>query len=318
VALGKQVYNSQGTLTIDEKYYDELMFSFGVPARISHGDGYVVLDKHGAVDGFYFYLKDHLGNVRSVITPGQNNQPEVVQANDYYPFGMSLSTAPGANKFMYNSKEEQEMPGKWLDYGFRFYDSQIARFHSIDPLATKNHRQTPYAYAMNNPIRYIDWLGLDTVSVNSTQPVKKDDVVVMDDGSNVTANADEVVVSPDGSSNRNQSGKEPEASYLDKAEISLPIPLPWYVGIGAVIEKSVIIRALSPLIFLTIPGDTPNRHKEDFAQHGKNRGTLGQEELEVLKAKSEAGTLSGVEKQKLKRHEKNTGERRSRQRKDKK
>ncbi len=116
------------------------------------------------------HLKDHLGNVRSVITP-YNDSLIVVQTNDYFPFGMSLSNAishsDNPNKHKYNGKEEQEMSRQnltRLDYGFRFYDSQIARFHAIDPLATKNHRQTPYAYAMNNPIRYIDWLGLDTVA----------------------------------------------------------------------------------------------------------------------------------------------------------
>jgi hypothetical protein len=48
---------------------------------------------------YEYSMKDHtstplsasLGNVRSVITTGQNNKLEVVQANDYYPFGMSYS-----------------------------------------------------------------------------------------------------------------------------------------------------------------------------------------------------------------------------------
>jgi hypothetical protein len=50
-------------LTTNEHDNDELMLSFGLPACISLGDGYVVLDKPGAVDCFNFYLKDHLGNV---------------------------------------------------------------------------------------------------------------------------------------------------------------------------------------------------------------------------------------------------------------
>jgi hypothetical protein len=36
----------------------------------------------------------------------------------------------------------------------------------IDPLTEKNHLQTPYAYAANNPVLYMDWLGLDTLNVN--------------------------------------------------------------------------------------------------------------------------------------------------------
>lgn len=57
-------------------------------------------------------------------------------------------------------------------------------------------------------------------------------------------------------------------------------------------------------------------NKFDFAQRGKNNGKA--DDIEALKAKKEAGTLTNLEKQKLKRHEKNTGERGSRQSKDKK
>jgi len=142
------------------------MLSFGRPSRISHGDGYIALSDNGGAT-FYYYLKDHLGNVRSVILPDASNQPIVSQANDYFPFGISFeSTLPNPgiranyNKLKYNSKEEQEMPGKWLDYGARFYDAQLGRFHSVDPLADNFSYQSPYVYASNNPIRYIDVMGL--------------------------------------------------------------------------------------------------------------------------------------------------------------
>jgi RHS repeat-associated protein len=71
------------------------------------------------------------------------------------------------NKHTYNSKlrrsrnpdtsgEEKEMPGKWLDYGARFYDAQLGRWHSVDPLAEKYYPISPYTYVANNPVIFID------------------------------------------------------------------------------------------------------------------------------------------------------------------
>ena len=54
-----------------------------------------------------------------------------------------------------------------FDYGARFYDHAIMRWHVPDPLAEKHYAWTPYAYVYNNPMNLIDPFGMDSTYFDS-------------------------------------------------------------------------------------------------------------------------------------------------------
>jgi RHS repeat-associated protein len=88
-------------------------------------------------------------------------QSPIVQITEYYPFGLVSNSFTRDSKlkqdYLYNGKELQdELSLNWFDYGARMYDPTIARWNSIDPLAEKYRRWSPYNYCVDNPIRFID------------------------------------------------------------------------------------------------------------------------------------------------------------------
>jgi RHS repeat-associated protein len=127
-----------------------------------------------------FELSNHLGNVLVTLNDkklgvSSNNttidyfNPQVVSAQDYYPFGM---LQPGRNlnvdgyRYGFNGKEndnEVKGEGNQQDYGARIYDSRIGRWLSLDPLMKNTPALSPYNAFENSPLTLGDPDGKDAI-----------------------------------------------------------------------------------------------------------------------------------------------------------
>ncbi|WEK35402.1 MAG: DUF6443 domain-containing protein [Candidatus Pseudobacter hemicellulosilyticus] len=97
----------------------------------------------------------------------------IMETTDYYPFGLAmvgvsakaLKDNYAENKYKANGATEfnNDFDISLYETDFRSYDPQIGRFHQIDFLATFSFNQSPYSFVHNNPISYIDPMGLDTI-----------------------------------------------------------------------------------------------------------------------------------------------------------
>ena len=122
-----------------------------------------------------YELTDHLGNVMATIldrrqpySAGNDTyMPYIVNTTDYYPFGYPISNRSpniGGYRYFFNGQEgDNEVFGEVSihDYGFRIYDTRMARFWSVDPITKDFPMLSPFQFASNTPVWAIDMDGLE-------------------------------------------------------------------------------------------------------------------------------------------------------------
>lgn len=152
--IGSAISTTSLTKTKTTDYVGNMVYEDGTLKRVLVDEGYIENNV------YHYYQNDHLGNNRVVA----NQSATVIQKNHYYPFGMAFAEGTtqeqGKQPYKYNGKELDQMHGlNMYDYSARYYESAIGRFTTVDPMAEKYYSISPYAYVMNNPMKFVDPTG---------------------------------------------------------------------------------------------------------------------------------------------------------------
>ena len=165
---------------------------------ISHPEGYVEDTEDSSKPFIYFYqLKDHLGNIRIAFNDTDKDgkidvrrgttdidgdgdlKNEIVEEHNYYPYGLKHkgynNTVNGRmHKYKYYGKEYQdELNLEWSDFGARNYDASIGRWMNLDAFSQNYMRYSPYSYAVNNPVFFVDYQGKFVIPGASSTKYKR-------------------------------------------------------------------------------------------------------------------------------------------------
>ncbi|MDQ6528087.1 RHS repeat-associated core domain-containing protein [Flavobacterium sp. LHD-85] len=112
----------------------------------------------------FYYHPDHLGSSSYI----SNLDGEVVQHIEYVPFGevfLEEKNAKWNTPYLFTSKELDRETGMYY-FGARYQDPKLGIFISVDPLADKFKGVSSYAYALNNPVRFIDPTGMSAEDID--------------------------------------------------------------------------------------------------------------------------------------------------------
>ena len=109
------------------------------------------------------------------IVKGNLSRTTIVEESNYYPFGLQhkgynnvVNGTENKYKTFQGQELEEELGKNTLAYQWRDYDPAIGRFNKIDRFAEKYANLTPYHFASNNPIRFVEVAG-DSLKIDGSK-----------------------------------------------------------------------------------------------------------------------------------------------------
>ncbi|MDH7446928.1 DUF6443 domain-containing protein [Aquimarina sp. 2201CG14-23] len=176
VKLRKEVVDDTAEIVTITEYAGNYIYKNGTLQFMNHPEGYIEPKSDGNFD-YVYQFKDHLGNIRLSYSDTNNDgnvdATEIREEKNYYPFGLQHkgynNTVTGSkHNYGFGGKEEQSELGlEWIDITARNYDPAIGRWMNLDPLAEDMTRHSPYNYAFDNPISFIDPDGMAPFWINN-------------------------------------------------------------------------------------------------------------------------------------------------------
>ncbi len=156
---GRLIYEEEKESGTPTSSYYENVYAYGKNFALEEG----TLDATGqpTATGRTYLHTDHLGSVIAAT----DTAGVTVWTNEYTPFGNSAEEAKRKDKYArFTGKQYDEEAGLYY-FNMRWYDSETGRFTSEDPV---KDGKAWYAYAANNPMKYVDDWGLEYESAEAS------------------------------------------------------------------------------------------------------------------------------------------------------
>ena len=168
----RKVVNDNGSVTTTD-YVNGYVYENNTLQYFQTSEGYV--NNNNGIFSYVYQYKDHLGNIRLSYSDSDNNgtisQSEIIEENNYYPFGLlqkgyNKNVSSNGNSVAQKKKfggfeYQEELNLNWYDMSARNYDPALGRWMNLDPSAAKYVSVSPYTYALNNPVYFTDPDGKD-------------------------------------------------------------------------------------------------------------------------------------------------------------